>query len=346
MLAIKNVKQKPRKKQNQQQQKKKKRTKKNNPRSNGRPGTFQLSQCSNTYLKALLDPFSLVTGACIPDLIDRPSLKTRSVIRGTCSVGTQGVGYVVVDPLCGLADAYSALLTSASFGDVHVLNSTPGVLPVFNNQSPYRQSDVPTRVNFRVVACGLRLRYIGTELNRGGRYICHRLPSVQNYGNFTSEDILTRPDAVSTPVDRKWHGVSYAPTSEEDYSYKNTPDAIPNSGITDIPRANMIVFIDSTPGNQFEFELVYYHEFVPGNYRVDGGIPGSSPSHSDVPGISAIRNVLQDKIVQPGPSAYTTAFNWLAENTVNTMSTLATVAMKNPAATRALINAAPLLLTL
>lgn len=294
-----------------------------------------------------MDPFALTSNACIPDLIDRPSLKLRSVIRGTCTAGTSGFGFLLLAPLGGIAStSITAIATTATYTLSSIQGmGTTGVAAIYNTQCPYTQSDIPAQVAYRVVACGMRLRYIGTELNRGGRYVCHRLPSTQNYLNYTSAEILARSDAISTQVDRRWHGVTHVPTSDEDYQYKNGAIGLPGGGLT-VDNGSQVVVFESNPGNQFEFEIVYYHEFVPGTTRTYGGVPGASPSHSDVPGLSAIRNVIQDKIVEPGPSAFMTALNWLQENTVATMSSLATAAIKNPQAARAIYNAAPLLLNL
>ena len=60
---------------------------------------FKLSKCAHDYLRALTDPFSnTIDAPCIPDLHDVPSWKIRTLQRGIFTVGTNGVGYLIVSP--------------------------------------------------------------------------------------------------------------------------------------------------------------------------------------------------------------------------------------------------------
>jgi hypothetical protein len=283
--------------------KKNRRTRRNKPKANknlvaaeNRAKYFNLSPCSKLYLSALTDPFDLEGGkACIPDLTDFPSFKTLVVARGSFAAGTQKFGFVGCNPLTLANDDGGILSTTAGY----TLASFPNVLPDAGvNQTDF--ANLPfTGAQFdpngesmtgRTVGCGLRIRYTGTELNRSGRCIPYRTNSTYVACNgLTVSDVLNRAEVPSIAVKREWINVTYLPTQNKDYEY-----AIDTSGIdvSTLAGLDLAIMVDGCEvGATFEYEIYLHKEFIAQSGKKS--LQGQTPSHSDVTGISAIRNVLE-----------------------------------------------------
>ena len=287
---------------------------------------FYLSECAGLYLKALLDPFNVEAGqACIPDLNDLPSRKTLVITRGTFAAGTQGVGFVLLNPLLASNDANGIRLTSSSYAGTGVTVSIPttGLSQTTVPQMPYTQSQLTgtNGVLARTVGCGIRIRYLGTELDRSGRLIPWRsnnvgagLPSATtSLGSF-----LSQPQVPSIACTRRWHSVTYLPTSalclavnRDCYSYSdNTTDTVLSGDGT---RFDLGFVVDGCKaGNAFEYEIYWHKEYISSDGTL---VPnGISASHSDLPGLSAIRNAVEGQLgVGDGPELYKRVLDFMSK---------------------------------
>jgi len=285
---------------------------------------FYLSPCSKLYLKALLDPFSVEGGqACIPDLNDFPSFKCLVIARGSTTIGTQGLGYIFINPRAATNDTTSAIrYTTAAFASstVEASTATTGVFTSSIGAMPYTtvQVNAPTGVVARTVGCGLRVRYVGTELNRSGRLIPWRNYAVgQGFNNSqTSQSFLNRPEIPSIANTRKWHAVTYLPTnslgvaSGDAYNYLGASASDNGSGTTALGLDLGWVIDGAVAGSAFEWEAYYHKEYISG-----GGLlvpPTTTASHSDMSGMSAIRNVLEGDVpVADSHSFYDRALKYI-----------------------------------
>jgi len=261
---------------------------------------FRLSPCSQSYLKALVNPFDLAGGvACIPDLLDLPSFKFLSVTRGTLVIGTASVGWITVrgNPT---NDQTSILVTDAAF-TLNSIQVTPtvGVSGQGQTQNPFTASQFSDAgFLWRLVGMGLRARYLGTELNRSGRVIPVRTSSLgSNLVNMVAASCLSRPEIPSVAVTRNWTTVTYLPVTNgidrDGYNYENAAFSIvPNPGVN---AGDIGLFVDGcVPGSSFEWELYAHYEVASARGSVSP--PGVTASHSDMPGLSAIRDVLEGNL--------------------------------------------------
>jgi hypothetical protein len=256
---------------------------------------FHLSPCSEHYLTALLDPFDLEGGlACIPDLLDFPSFKCLAISRGTFNIGTGQMGFVVCNPLAESNNTITVISSTAAYTDTELpaLLPTTGVTQTAVGQFPYDNSSfgIDLRAG-RTVGCGVRVRYTGTELNRSGRAILVRLMSTAaSLSSATVADLLERSDIPSIAINREWINVCYLPTTESDYEY-----GYGNGEITvDLEGATLGIVVDgAVAGNGFEYEIYWHKE-----YKNNGpyGLIGATPSHSDIVGLSAVRNTVQTNV--------------------------------------------------
>jgi hypothetical protein len=274
------------------------------PRGGNRAKYFNLSPCSKFYLAALTDPFDLEGGkACIPDLTDFPSFKCLAVARGTFTCGSSGFGFVGCNPLTLANNDGGILETTAAYA----LTSLPNVLPAAGTlQSDY--ANLPfdsasfntggSSMTGRTVGCGLRIRYTGTELNRSGRAVPFRANSTQTPVNsLTIAEVLNRAEVPSIAIKREWIAVTYLPTKNKDYEY-----AIDTSGInvSTLAGLDLAILVDgAVAGAPFEYEIYLHKEFEA--HSGSKSLQGQTPSHSDVLGISAIRNTLESNMpmIQP-----------------------------------------------
>jgi len=258
---------------------------------------FKLSPCSEEYLYCLTDPFNMEGGkACIPDLFDLPSFKALSIARGTMSVGTAQEGFVFVNPQVNSFNALSIIHSTSAWAGTGLPASLPstGVTQLTYNQIPFGDTAFDqSGLQGRTVGSGIRIRYLGTELNRSGRVVPFRATETNaNMASLSVASVLTRPEIPSLAVDRKWHTVCYLPTREEDNKYTQTLGGISS---TNLIGANLGFFVSgSVASNSFEWEIYTHKEYTP----MQGArtLEGQTPSHSDLAGMSAIRNVLETNL--------------------------------------------------
>jgi len=263
-----------------------------------RSEVFKLSVCAKLYAISLVDPFQLIDGVCIPDVHDLPSWKLRTVVRGTFQSGTQGVGYIVASAASSQNDQVMAMGTLTTFPSSGF--AVPGAVGTFNvtdPQYPYTAANMAAGLaQARIVGKGVRIRYIGTELNRAGRAILFRYPTDQTVFGLTDVQLLGRTETLSRPILKKWTGISYIPQRPDDYDYTTNADQITGGG------GNMdigILVSGTVPSSGWEFEIVTYYEIVSGTLAV----PNISATHSDLPGLSAIRNSLEGMNFEAGGGA-------------------------------------------
>lgn len=141
----------------------------------------------------------------------------------------------------------------------------------------------------RLVACGLRVRYAGTELDRGGITVpVHANAFGDSLRDTDVNTALQRPSTKSYPCERVWRGVALKPCSPSDYTY-----SLSAFNSNDPANLRMGVVINAKAGTVFEYEIVRYFEAVP--TCIAGtlySVPGTSKSHSDLGGLSMVRDFI------------------------------------------------------
>lgn len=297
---------------------------------------FHLSECSDLYLRVLCEPFQPYSSACVPDLNDTPSQKIRTVQRGVVNIGTASRGFIAVDVWRNAFNNTGAVLATDLGFATDAIGSTAitGVVGHSNAQSPYPIASLGSGdgfIQFRPVAVGVRIRYIGTELDKSGRTIPFRHPTNRAINTYTEESCLAYAETHPQPVARKWSAATWVPTSSQDYDYQI---AITNFvGVPGVNRNTICIFIDGKPGIAYEYEVVSYYEYT-------GAVANATPSHSDIQGVSAIRGFIENQVSSIQGSMYQKAMNYFSNLTPDDISGW------THAATYAGRKAAPLLLGL
>jgi hypothetical protein len=160
-----------------------------------------------------------------------------------------------------------------------------GVLGVAGTKFPYPASAWgPAGISHRIVGVGLRVRYTGIELYRGGRAVMIRIPdNKQSLGNESVSSLFGYSQAKSFPVTDQWTMVAYKPVRPVEFEYSDTAGTA--TGSSD---HTMVYGVTGTAGPSnasaiFEYEVITHVEYI-------GEVDAITVSHSDVVGMSEIRN--------------------------------------------------------
>ncbi len=294
--------------QNQQPKQRKKRVKKSTPSVN-------LSSAVAHYACAIGSPFSPeALSACVPTIPARPSQKVASRQIGTYTIGSAGTGFVAIAPTV-VNYAVSIFSTTAGYSSVSI-SCTPGTVTksnITNNPYPIASfiaggSSIDASIMGRIVSVGLRVRYIGTELNRGGMLMALVEPNHGSIDSYSQTDLTAYRECIRRPVTRNWTTIVAAAIDFKEQIYPDTNEWLsitpngPNvaqlestypfsngSNLSGSPTTGapiMVILTTGTPGNTFEFEVIHHLELI--------GKPVQSlatPSHSDQEGLSRMIEV-------------------------------------------------------
>lgn len=254
------------------------------PRMNGNDlpviNSHGLSGCSTKYMMALTDPWDLIDPPCIPDFIVLPSFKFSARGRGVFSIGNNGVGFISIDPWAmALSDILSVRTTNASYNGSGYSPTGSGVVAL-TTASPVT-SQLSLVRSLRVVGASAKIRYSGTELNRGGRIIAYRTPNNTDAESQSADVFLTNPEAVTVPVDRDWHAVNFRPARDVDLAYASTAFAV-----SSLEFSQLLLVAGAIPGSSFEYDVI-------GWYEMSGtDLSQLTRSESDPLGLSVVQSVL------------------------------------------------------
>lgn len=246
----------------------------------------RLSPCVSNYLTVLADPFRNTASACVPVAPFFPSQREVCWLKGIffTPLATSTFGFVsLCPPVFMQGDLYGLNRTSAGFlGSVVTAYGAVGVQR-YQSDSQWTSGEFGANTSqARIVACGLRIRYTGTELNRGGR-ICGVVSPT--HGDLTGMDIATAQaykDVHTSAVDRNWHTIRYTPmrSSETDFTTPSTTIAPYMAFMVDAPTAGT-----SLP---FEYEAFLHYEVVGGEAQFE------KPDPPDVVGGTTAMGVVQE----------------------------------------------------
>lgn len=254
----------------------KRRPKKNTKQTNVALRTAKYNpdqSCALHYGAALFDPFNTDAGACVPKFPAINSAKRKVFARGTgLCVGNNG-GVV-----CGTGAANNGaavLYTTAGW-----VASGPTSLPGggdagIQTASPNCSFDVAafgasaTAVQCRTVACGIRVRYIGTPLEAGGLAYELEQPDHTSIEGYSVAQMNAFADSSRTLLNGQWIECLYQPRFPADFGY--FPD--PNGQSAGTVRFLGIQLTPATAGAAFEWEYFAHYEFI------GSSVQGKSPSH-------------------------------------------------------------------
>jgi hypothetical protein len=247
-----------------------------------------LAQCSKEYLSLQLNPFVASHSSCLPVPPSLPTQKLTTVVRGTFEIGTLGFGFVTARPVHAVANDDDAVYYSlGAYTGSTVVASGTGVVAAASN-SPYVAADfgsADTELQYRTVSSGLRVRYTGSELNRGGVVLPYCQPEHASLNSAGTSDVLGDITVSTVPVDRRWHACYWTPgATANEYTF---------SGSLSDAAMPMAVMVVGEAENTFEFEFYTHFEITGRKASLS-----YSPSHSDSQGFGYVQQVTNSPIAR------------------------------------------------
>lgn len=270
------------------QSKPRKKTKSSNKAGQSRAVSMPcLSGCARDYARALVNPF---TGplACVPSF---PALMTRRMrcwSKGTFTTSsTNSFGYILAEPTNMVVNDVDAVACSTAASNVTVAANTVAGDPniaLFRSNSEYVQAQIGSGaglVQYRIVAMGIRIRYIGTNLNQGGIINGLHEPDHDTLvGNGISQ-FDAQTEARRLPVTRNWATVVFKPVNSVNFNFANAT----GGSSTNTAWYMGFVLQSAVPSQTYEFEVYAI-------YELEGRIiRGKTPSHADPVGLSSVTAV-------------------------------------------------------
>lgn len=244
-----------------------------------------LSKPTVDYARCLGNPFSGPL-AQLPNAPANHTKKFRTFIRGGFEAQTSnGHAWIMATPRVGVVNDVSSVSGSLTTGtNISWFNTSVGADRFFaTTNSEYTTAQVGTGENqleYRVVSSGLRIRYTGTELNRGGIVVGIQDPN----HNSLQDRLLTSVDAEEVSrrfnVKRDWITILYSPVNNGDLNFHSTLPAGP-------PELWYLGFAIQAPAgtpSTYEFEFYSCYEAFGKNIRA------MTPSPVDAAGFAAVHS--------------------------------------------------------
>lgn len=286
---------------NSSQKKEKRHTRANQMVSTQFSHEYQLGHCAQKYAASLADPFSGPPDACMPVTPACLSRKVRAFIRTQLvTSSTSGDGFATMQPLAandgatapgttGTAAAYTSSSTYVGGGGAGIpaLNTATAGVIANNHNGDYATSAFSgVGVQCRLVSMGMRLRYAGTELNRGGRIVFLEDPEHNTLTSTNLVNLLAQEKAKEHKIGNDWIALcSTGPVIPQEYDYVASAQ-FPFGSVTALHYLG--AYIRSAALNQvFDVEFFWNWEFTGQNAR------GKTPSEADDAGVGVVLGAIK-----------------------------------------------------
>lgn len=255
------------------------------------PSKCALSHCAALYAASLADPFN-VHGVCVPNTPCFPSKKSTYWVKGSLTTSATS-GWIFANPYDALTNESSCAWWTDGLADVPVLNDNSAVLGISSSASntPWVNANFASakdKLQYRVVSAGLRIRYTGTELDKGGTVVGLSVPTNHSLTGYTRENFLQLLGVHVDAPGRDWHSVVWTPAEEAQLDYSSVNPA----GYTVMGAVpNCLGFYVKPPGTAVPYEFEFYV-----NVELMGSPVASSMTrmHADPIGFASIFDTISD----------------------------------------------------
>jgi hypothetical protein len=238
---------------------------------------YRIPECVKHFVDALVDPFGAPAGACLPaDLYPLPSSKVKTFIRARMALGTSGIGFAHCVPSPGNDNGQLFTTTSASVGTTATLFSAfTNVNTLTCAQLPYTYAQTNTSglYMWRLVAAGMRIKYVGQLMTRNGMVIAYEDPDHQEVRAKSFDTLGSNPQTSLKRVgDENWDSsVCWSgPVTPEELEFVNKV-----YGPVALGTSPMILAVSGVAGDIYEVEYFQHIELI-GTVVVN-----KTPSHAE-----------------------------------------------------------------
>lgn len=273
--------------------------------------TFRIGKCATDYAASLADPFSGPPDACLPVTPSISSRKVRTFVRSQLVTGTGGYGFLTAQPLAandgstisGNVGTAACYYSSGAFAGTGVPILNTGVTGVYavNHNGDYSALQFSAQLaQVRLVSMGMRLRWAGTNLDKGGRIILYEDPEHADWSatGISVSQLLANEKSREFKVSDEWTTLCYSgPVMPSEYDFATTPWG--PYGSSAAPAHYMLALIQASGNGFIDFEVYW-------NWEISGrNVRGKTRSDADDLGFttvsSAIRNVKDGQLDSSHP---------------------------------------------
>lgn len=266
--------------------------------------SVQLSGCVLEYAKLVGNPFGINSSACLPAdaAMTQPCGVLSTWIKGTGATSTGGAsptgfGFVGFRPFYmafnnntgnGVPIAVSGTLFQGTASTV--TNPTTGVT-FTNSNSPYT---ISATQQFRLICAGLRVRYRGTQLNKGGSIyplISRDHISISSGGIGSVSGCQADPKVHAVPMSSNWVEIVSVPSEEEEMQFHTYGGSGGPNWNADC-MAFLLQGVDSSTACSFEYEAFCHFEVI-------GDGVTYRQSYADPLGAAAVLNAIKRRGSSP-----------------------------------------------
>lgn len=269
-----------------------------NQAGNARNTTLDgVSDCAKNYLDALIDPFKIYDHACVPMFPCIPSRKMSTFSRGqftSKSVTSTKPGFFYITAEVG--HGVTSDLAMAYTNDLNTNSEVIGAeSPVYSN-SDYTSatfgSDPSNNSNaFKIVAFGMRVRFVGTEFNAGGEGLAVMEPDNMDLTGMSYSALGAYGTPTTYLSGGKWVTVCWHPTSAAMLEYYNNPAALT------APATIAIAGYTAASSQQLEYQVFAHYEVTGPKVR------GKTAMMADIVGTQAVLNYIMTRNARPTSKA-------------------------------------------
>jgi len=221
-----------------------------------KPHCVHISNACSEYCQAICDPFH-AKPCGVPTYPALPTYKYEVFSRGQSYTGTQGVGFVGINPRALYAnDREGIRYSTALFDNDSMQNGGTGVLTTSGNSPFDANAGANAITRFRLVACGLRVRYGGTELERGGFKIGIVDPTHDSLTGRTAASLLEEKQAKRFKVQREWSTALWRPVLSEELEFEGSGGMPAGTN----PSMGFLFVSPNGTNIMFEWEVVAFFE--------------------------------------------------------------------------------------
>jgi hypothetical protein len=270
------------------------------------------------YARALVNPFGdFPELPCIPDSLILPSQKVKCFAKGTFATGINGCGFISVNPFLmitkggvinppgGAVNAtYPILFTTTAYPYTDYNYPNGGTLETgvtfAESTSIFDATSFDNSIKqYRLVGCGISIRYVGSTFQNQGLVTLVRSPGNQTIPDgYTEQQLNAIQSSIQLPLSRGREVVTYIPDAPQllGYSPKSDYDAtlFPNNAVQ---RRSLLIFISggsTTTPQRWQYEVVAYYEVIGPDFTL-------SASHADPIGAPVMQASLPIQIPSEAP---------------------------------------------
>jgi len=187
------------------------------------PRVSPMSPEIRDYANALANPFE-ATPAGIPVFPVVASQKIKCFVKNfMVTSSTNGQGFIIVRPHCLVTnDIDSVYATDNTFAGTTIAVAGTGINAAVSN-SPFTSANYSAdETQFRLVSIGIRWKYSGTELDRGGMSFALVPPDHRSMFGMTVQDIMALDQVVTNTATREWNHLVWRSITPTELAYGAT----------------------------------------------------------------------------------------------------------------------------